>query len=146
MAVKNTAAVYIDGINRTSRTVMPIKWGNFLDERLDECHLALRAVKKENFAPLTPVEIVLKNEIYWGTDEHRRTESVTERTKYYVIANDNAEEIQIGKGIYNHDLYLIEVTKIAECCVVDTLTFTNDLGRNYVANAVLNKPQESEWN
>ena len=134
MAVKNTAAVYIDGINRTSNTVMPLKWGNFLDERLDECHLALRAVKKETFAPLTPVEIVLKNEIYWGTGEHKVTERFIERTKYYVIANDNAEEIQIGKGIYNHDLYLIEVTKVAECYVVDTLTFTNDLGRSYTQN------------
>ena len=131
MAVKNTAAVYIDGINRTSRTVMPLKWGNFLDERLDECHLALRAVKKENFAPLTPVEIVLKNEIYWGTGAHRVTERLIQRTKYYVIANDNAEEMQIGTGIYNHDLYLIEVTKVAECYVVDTITFTNVMGRSY---------------
>ncbi len=140
MAIKNTAAVYIDGINRTSNTVMPLKWGNFLDERLNECHLALRAVKKENFAPLTPVEIVLKNEIYWGI-KNRVTERLIERTKYYVIANDNAEEIQIGKGIYNHDLYLIEVTKVAECYVVDTLTFTNDMGRNYTENAGLAEPR-----
>ncbi len=57
MAIKNTAKVYIDGILRSSHTVMPLKWGNFLDERLDECHISLRAIKKQIFAPLTPVEI-----------------------------------------------------------------------------------------
>ncbi len=71
MAIKNTFTVYIDGINRTSRAVMPLKYGDFLDERLDECHLGLRAIKKENFTPLTPVEINIENELYWGTDDKK---------------------------------------------------------------------------
>lgn len=130
MAVKNSINVFIDGINRTSSVVMPIKLGNFLDERLDECHLSLRGIKKEHFAPLTPVEIRLKNIIYWGI-EKIRIDKQRERTYRFVIANDTASEMQIGKGLYNHDLYLIEITKLAECHVVDTLTFTNDLGRKY---------------
>ncbi len=40
MAMHYEFGVFIDGINRTSRTVAPLKWGNFLDERLDECNLS----------------------------------------------------------------------------------------------------------
>ncbi|MDE7329971.1 MAG: hypothetical protein K2N30_02585, partial [Clostridia bacterium] len=69
-------------------------------------------------------------------------------TKYYIVADDSAEEMLIRKGFYNHDLYLIEVTKIAECYVVDTLTFTNDAGRSYTENAgyaIATKADGSEW-
>lgn len=129
MAYKNLTAVYIGGKNVSANTVLPLKIGNFLDERLDECQLSLRGVNKEHFTPLTPVEIVVKSKRYWGMkDADGKT---TEKTYYFVVANDSASEMQIGKGLYNHDLYLIEVTKAAECFVVDTLTFTNDLGRFY---------------
>lgn len=140
MSIKNSIYVYIDGINRTSRTVMPLKWGNFLDEQLDECRLSLRGIKKANFEPLTPVDVVLNNEVYYGTGNAKRTAYNKTVEKHYVIANDNAEETQIGSGLYNHELYLIEVTKIAECAVVDAITFTNDLGRNYTENATLSEP------
>lgn len=130
MAIKNNIGVFIDGINRTPSVVMPIKLGNFLDERLDECYLSLRGIKKEHFTPLTPVEIRVKNIVYWGI-KNERIEKQRERIYRFVIANDSATEMQVGKGLYNHDLYLIEITKIAECFVVDTITFTNDLGRKY---------------
>ncbi len=129
MAYNNSVSVYIGGQNLTANTVFPFKIGNFLDERLDECQLSLRGVYKEHFAPLTPVEIVVKSKRYWGTKEI--TDKVTESVYRFVIANDTASEMQIGRGLYNHDLYLIEVTKAAECFVVDTITFTNDLGRFY---------------
>lgn len=131
MSIRNSARVYIDGYLRTSHTVLPLKWGDFLDERLNEFHLSLRAVKKETFSPLTPVEIEIKNEKYW----HKTTEWLRKQTKYYVIANDVAHETQVGSGLYNHDLSFIEVTKVAECYVVDTTTVTNDLGRSYTENA-----------
>ncbi|MDE6505524.1 MAG: hypothetical protein K2L42_06630 [Clostridia bacterium] len=63
------------------------------------------------------------------------------QTKYYVVANDVATETQIGSGLYNHDLTLIEVTKVAECYVVDTTTITNDLGRSYTENSTYAAPQ-----
>lgn len=129
MAYKNLTAVYIGGKNVSANTVLPLKIGNFLDERLDECQLSLRGVNKEHFTPLTPVEIVVKNKRYWGMKN--ADGKTTEKTYHFVIANDSASEMQIGKGLYNHDLYLIEVTKAAECFVVDTITFTNDLGRFY---------------
>ena len=128
MAVRNSAAVYINGINYTHYVVMPLKWGNFLDEQLDETVITLRRSKKKVFPPLTPVEVRLTNELYWGNV----TNKLKKETKQFVIANDNVTESIIGKGFYDHDLYCIELTKILECIVVDTCTFTNVWGRDYV--------------
>lgn len=139
MAIQNQISVYIDGINRTANVVLPIKFGNFLDERLDECQLSLRGVKKEHFSQLTPVEIHINSTIYWGTN-NKRIDRTQEKVYRFIIANDNGSEMQVGRGLYNHDLYLIEVTKGAELYVVDTLTFTNDLGRNYTSNATAVEP------
>lgn len=132
MAIKNSAAVYINGINLTHYTVMPLKWGNFLDEQLDEMYISLRHCPIKNFKPLTPVEIHFSNTLYWGS----ATIDTQKRVKRYLVANDsNAEESPVGKKLYNHNLYIIEITKYAECIVVDTITFTNDLGRNYTKDA-----------
>lgn len=142
MAIHIQPAVYINGINRTSHTVMPIKWGNFLDERLDECRLSLRSVQQENFPPLTPVEIVFTITEYFGIWKKNPTIIKTKtETKRFIVANDSATEFRPKSGLYNHDLYLIEPTKVAECYVVDTITFTNDLGRNYTENAPYAQPQ-----
>ncbi len=143
MAIHIQPAVFINGINRTSRTVMPIKWGNFLDERLDECRLSLRAVKQESFPPLTPVEIEFKITEYFGIWKDNPTIVQTRKeTKRFIIADDSATEFRAKSGLYNHDLYLIETTKVAECYVVDTITFTNDLGRSYTEGGLLAQP---EW-
>ena len=132
MAIQNKAAVYIDGINLTPFTVMPIKWGNLLDERLDEAYISLRHCPIENFKPLTPVEIRFSNRLYFGST----TVDTQNETKKYVVANDTgAQENPAGSGLYDHDLYIIEMTKLLECIVVDTITFTNDLGRNYTKDA-----------
>ena len=40
-----------------------------------------------------------------------------------------------------HELYLIEVTKVTECIVVDALTYTNDIGRNYTEKAPYAQPK-----
>lgn len=136
MAVKNDVSIYMDGINMTPHAVLPLKFGNFLDERLDECRLSLRGVKKKNYPPLTQVEIHVKNTVYWNG----ATEKTEEQVYRYIVAGDDAEEIFIGAGVYNHDLYLVEVTKIAECVVVDTLTYTNDLGRSYTNSNILAEP------
>lgn len=137
MAIRNKVNVFIDGINRTHWVVMPIKWGNFLDEQLDECYLSLRMIPVREFKPMTPVEIDFTNELYW----YDVTERKQKITKKYIVANDSGViECPVGKNAWNHDLYLIEITKVAECIVVDTLTYTNDLGRNYTVNAGLATP------
>lgn len=141
MAVKIETAVYVNGKNRTSRTVLPIKIGNFLDERLDECNISLRAVKKEVFSPLTPVEVRVKITEYFGErNKPRYSKVIDKQTLHFVVANDSASEVRPGNGLYNHELYCIEVTKAAECVVVDALTYTNDLGRNYTENPVFTEP------
>lgn len=129
MAIKNKFAVYIDGINYTSRAVMPLKFGDLLDEQLDEAHLALRKCKHRHFPPLTPVEIDLDNKLYFDAEETPIREC--KATRYYLVAEDRAQEALLGKGFYNHDIALIELTKYLECIVVDTVTFTNDIGRMY---------------
>lgn len=132
MAIKNTPAVYIGGINYTHNVVMPLKWGNFLDEQLDEMIITLSKVKRKVFSPLTPVEVRLKNVLYWG--QPTNPNKIWQETKQFIIANDNATESPVGKGLYDHELYCIELTKILECIIVDTCTFTNDLGRTYTKN------------
>lgn len=140
---ENKAAIYINGINLTHYTVMPLKWGNFLDEQLDEMYLSLRHCPIRVFKPLSPVEIHLSNRLYFGQNTLKNKQVI----KRYIVANDsNAEESPAGKNRWNHDLYLIELTKIAECFVVDTITFTNDLGRNYLSAAVGVVPEKTGYN
>lgn len=138
MAVKNQYAVYINGINITNSCVLPLKWANLLDEQLDECYLSIRHSSVKNFKPLTPVEIHLKNSLYYGN----QTIDEQKVIKRFVVANDtNVTENPIGSNLWDHDIYLIEITKIMECIVVDTITFTNDLGRLYSGNI---KPVEGD--
>lgn len=124
MSVRNKIAVYIDGINYTKYSVMPFKYGDFLDERLDEAYITIKGIKRAVIPPLTLVQIDITNTIKEAGHEKNVT-------KQYVVASDSVEETQLGSGIYTHTLYIIELTKIAECVICDTLTFTNDLGRTY---------------
>lgn len=140
MAVKNKIVIYIDGISYTPKLVTPLKIGELLDERLDECTVSLRNVKVERFAPMTPVEIVITNDVYFGEYNRDKVYHREEAVKYFLVADDVADESIIGKGFYNHDLALIEVTRAAELVVVDTITFTNDIGRNYAANSTIAEP------
>ena len=131
MAIRNSATIYINGRNYTNCAVIPLKWGNLLDERLDEMYLSLRMCPVENFKPLTPVEIHYSNQLYFGSTNDGSPETLVKR---YIIADDaNATETPAGSGRYNHDLYIIELTKILETIIVDTSTVTNVLGRTYVA-------------
>lgn len=147
MSYINGATVYIDGINRTHNLVMPLKWAQFLDERLDECYLSLRRIQKANFQPLTPVDVVLSNKFYIHRNEHGNAKETVQdaerRTMRFIVANDSARENPFGSGFYDHELYLIEVTKYAECITCDTQTITNDLGRNYTANTKPVTPVET---
>lgn len=142
MACLNSYAVYVDGINRTHNAVMPLKWADYLDERLDEANLPFRLIKKDSFSPLTPVEIVLSNKLYFGgIDNAQETTSAEKRTKYFLIANDDSKQFPVGSSRYSHDITLIEATKYAECITRESRTLTNDIGKNYTANAKPVTPQ-----
>ena len=129
--IKNSAVIYINGINMTAFTVTPLKWANLLDERLDEMFLGLRRCPFEVFKPLTPVEIHFSNELYFNST----VDTQTDIKRYIVATDENATENPTGSGFYDHDLYIIELTKYLERIIVDTSTITNDLGRNYTKNA-----------
>lgn len=139
MAIQNTANIYINGINVTAFTVLPLKWGDFLDEQLDEMYLSLRHCPFDNFKPLTPVEIQYTNTLSFQ-GQVVNTETVTKR---YIVADDkDVEESPVGgikKGttvtkLYNHNLYIIEITKYLECIIVDTNTITNSILESFYTN------------
>ena len=139
MAVRNTVALYIDGKNMTRYMVTPYKWANFLDEQLDEAVISLRRCPKRDIKQLTPVEIRITNEIYFG-HKSTNTERVTASdsiTKYFIVADQpDSNESPVGSGRYDHNISIIELTKLLERIVVESITYTNDLGKSYTQNAI----------
>jgi hypothetical protein len=119
----NQFTVTIDGKDYTRHVPFPIKWENSLDDRLDYARISMKKVDDEVFTPLTPIEIIM-------TDRNN-----TEYALKQLVSTDSSVEVPPGSGKYNHDMYIIEQTKILEGILVDALTFTNDLGRNYTKNA-----------
>lgn len=124
----NTYEVYIDGKDYTKHVVFPIKWSNLLDERLDETRLTLKNLSENIIHPLTPLTIKL-------TDKNEK-----EIILNTVVTTDEAEEMPVGSGKYDHEIMCLEETKILEGIVVDALTFTNSLGRDYTKNAAKVSP------
>lgn len=104
----------VDGMDCTSNLILPIKWNALLDERLDEGRVSLRNTSVSLFGIGAPVVITVENE-----------------TIDFIISADESSEISVGSGKYNHELSLIEPTKILEGIIVENLTFTNALGRTY---------------
>lgn len=61
------------------------------------------------------------------------TKKITQTfTREYFIATDNAEESPVGSGLYDHELYAIELTKLTEGFIGDSISFTNPLGNNFL--------------
>lgn len=136
---------------------LPVKFADLLDEQLDEAEISLKNCPREYFNPLTiiKVEITCTNN---APISARQFQKILDRAqtkvengnadgkyyekliRYFIVANDNSNEIlglkikrgvNAGKGVYSHQLYLIEITKIAEGFIGDALTFTNALGNDY---------------
>lgn len=116
------------------------KFGNLLDERLDEGYITLKHLKQEQpFRPFTLVKIELTNantafrskiKEYSGDDiTQSLSKNMLTQTKeeYFFIADDNVTNYPNGSEFYNHSLYLIEITKILERFIGDSITFTNPL-------------------
>lgn len=130
--VNNKIAVYINGINVTHYVVQPFKCSELLDEQLDEAVISLRNCPLKVIPPLTPIEIRITNEITMGS----ATVSSQTETIYMIVSSmPDSEEMPVGSGRYSHDFNIIEATKIMERFIVDSLTYTNDLGRTFTANA-----------
>lgn len=60
-------------------------------------------------------------------------EEIYSRT--FIVASDSSAERVVGSGKYQHEIYLIERTKILEGFIGDNLTFTNPLGTTYAPPA-----------
>ncbi len=119
----NNFQVIVGDRDYTKHTIFPIKWSKLLDERLDETRLSIKRLKRNVIPPLTPATITM-------TDKKGR--QIVLDT---VVTTDESGEVPVGKKTYNHEIMCLEQTKILEGIVVEALTFTNDLGRNYTKNA-----------
>lgn len=142
-------------VDYTKYALNPIRHADLLDEQLDEASLTMKQVPAEIFQPLTYVKITHTNisEGIFSDTYLERVKKRSDRTTtitvddngkvtetlalFYVIANDNSIEVPVGSGRYDHTIYLIELTKILEGFIGDSITFTNALGNNYL-NAAAN--------
>ncbi len=115
--LKDGSFIEFDGTS-----VFPFSYANLLDERLDEAYLTIYNDSVEYYKPTTVVEVELHN----STDNVDKT-----RTKYYIVAQDTPLEMPVGSGKYKHTLYIIELTKLLEGILCQSLTFTNCLGKDY---------------
>ena len=120
---QNTYKITIDGVDYTRYIPMPVKWSSLLDERLDEGRLSLRNCLTPLFPPLSRVTIDF-------TDKQNTLTQLV-----FLVSADEATEIPVGSGHFNHELMLIEETKKLEGIIIDSLTYTNRLGRTYTDEA-----------
>ena len=112
----NKFTVLINNQDFTQYVPFPIKWQEFLDERLDEGCLTLLQTDEEVFKPLTDVKITITNE----NDNVLKTIDM-------LVSNDKSEEIPSGSGKYNHEIYVIELTKWLEGFMCRSVGFVNSL-------------------
>lgn len=118
-------SIKIDKREYNNRVPLPIKWNQMLDERLDEAVISVHSTDVELFPIGAEVNISV-------TDDAGKKQLDLD----FVVAADESKEIPVGSGKYDHDLTLIEPTKILEGIVSEALTFTNALGRYYTVNPV----------
>ncbi len=115
--------VTINGVDYTPYTILPIKWNELLDERLDERRLSLRNTNIKLF-PIGATVVV----------------SIDSASVRFIVGADESTERPAGSGLYDHELSIIEPVKETEGVVVGTVTFTNSLGRTYTAYQVEVEP------
>ena len=114
------AQIYLDGEwQPLNGLTNPVNIGQRLDERLDEAVINIKGSTLEYIPPTTRIILT--------TD----AESPQEKDHYFIVANDNSVEVPLGSGKYNHELSLIEATKLLEGIQCQTLTFTNSNGESY---------------
>ena len=139
----NDFYIIVNGVNYTDYAIYPLKWGNLLDERLDEAYVTLKFVPKTLqdgvFRPLSLVKLIIycepdtyQTELQPDTDgveqellENNRLRQFTE--KRFLVAKDTVFNNPIGGDFATHELYIIEETKFLEAFICDTLTFRNAL-------------------
>ena len=102
-------------------SVFPFISGELLDERLDEGSITFFDRTKAH-KPLTEFRIAF----YKGAvGEEPDNDIYGKNTEYFILANDNSAEYPVGSGVYKHEAYIIERTKLLEGVLCPSITFTN---------------------
>lgn len=138
-------------VDYSHKSVFSPKNANLLDEQLDEAYLTIKRIKESYFKPtsLVILEYIVNPKAKYTEDYFNReikgkaetevistydvdSHTVKETKKViFMVASDNAIEQPVGSGLYNHEIYLIEATKITEGYIGESITFTNSLGSGY---------------
>lgn len=100
------------------RAVFPFSNGELLDERLDEAYVTFLSDIK-TFAPTTEFKVEFTLNGMPDVDAEGKS------AIYFIIANDRSTEYPAGSGLYKHEAYLIERTKLTEGLLCSSITFTN---------------------
>lgn len=109
---------------RYDNVVLPFKYGKLLDEQLDYAVFTIQRTTVRNFPLNTMVSVCVTSE---GNDVY-----VCEN---WLIVSDESVESPVGSNTYNHEIMIIEPTKLAEGIPVESLCFTNPNGNNYLEQA-----------
>ena len=117
----NKYTITIDGTDYTKYAPFPLKYSRLLDEQLDESSLSLIRTTQEIFTPFTPVVITM-----WNASAPTLT-----RTLNMYVATDESIEMPTGSGMYNHEITLVEQTKLLEGIFPRSHGYVNALARDY---------------
>lgn len=113
--------------------VRPFTDGQTLDESLDSGKINLSYVTRSKpYAPFTRIRI--------GVYEGENTSGTPVDILQYVVDTDDVQCRRLApstKKLYDHSIALVELTKLLERDVCDTMTVTNYLGRDYGAGSNL---------
>ena len=118
--------------------VRPFTDGQTLDESLDSGKINLSFVTRSKpYAPFTRIRI----SVYEGEDTSGTPVDVLQ----YVVDTDDVQCRRLApstKRLYDHSIALVELTKLLEREVCDTMTVTNYLGHNFSSDKGAVQPVE----
>ena len=118
----------------TLNAVYPYRFGELLDERLDEAYVTVINDMTEQYSPLTEFQIDI-TDTNGNTVEHSM-----------IVARDDAQKILLS-GKTKHTIYLLERTKLLEGILCPSLTFTNISETTITNSARYSLPDEIyDWN
>lgn len=123
----NKYTITIDGTDYTKYVPFPLKYSRLLDEQLDEGSLSLIRTTQKIFQPFTPVAISIWNE----------SAPTLTRTLNMYVATDESVEMPTGSGMYNHEITLVEQTKLLEGIFPRSHGYVNALFAGYKTITVL---------
>lgn len=127
----NKYTITIDGTDYTKYVPFPLKYSRLLDEQLDEGSLSLIRTTQKIFPAFTPVVITM-----WNASAPTLT-----RTLNMYVATDESVEMPTGSGKYNHEITLVEQTKLLEGIFPRSHGYVNALVRDY--DTLIAKPAYS---